>query len=1056
MSVPSPHRLVLASAGTGKTWQLTGFFLRLLLRGVAPESVLATTFTRKAAGEILDRVLRRLVDAVGGRPAREELGVEVGEELSEARVRELLVSLTRRLDRFRVRTLDAFFVQLAHLFALDLGLPPDWGIVEEAADDALRREALARALERAEPLELLEILRGLQQAGAARSVERLLLERAAEGRDAFLDSAPDAWGRIHPPPGPTAEELAEARDVLAQVEPPHYRNGNPNRNWKQSLDDALAGLDHGRWRDFAGKGLGAKVSAAETSYDHQPISAELAAAIRTCLRQAAHVLVGEVALENRAAQRWLARFEAAYEELKGEERAYRFEDLPKALHPRDENRIAEREVVWYRLDGRIDHLLLDEFQDTAPVQWRILQHLAGEILADGTGQRSFFCVGDVKQSIYGWREAEPRLLASLPERYSVLVPERLKRSFRSSRIVLDTVERVFGRIGENPALADEPARQRAARSWQADFDRLDPQDLPGAAFLVESPARTEASVLELAAERAAGIRAEAPLATLGLLLRRNLHIGRLILLLSRHGIRASGEGGNPLVDSAAVQHLLSLLHLADHPGDTAAAFHVAHSPLAAAAGLTPAGFRGEAQEAAARVRRRLAAEGYGAFAASFLEAVARGYSDWDERRFAQLVDLGYAFDARAGLRTTPFVEHVRATPVEDPSATQVRVMTIHSAKGLEFDAVILPELDLPFSLRETPLLTSRPDPAALLAAVSHSRGRAVCQLDPAPGGLAALWSEREERETREALCLLYVGMTRAKHRLDLLVQPASKSSSGGRVSHTFAGLLRGALALGAGRGEPELWAHPENERPWFPRRGPTAPAARPVARSAARGSGIAFRPEPAAGALSSRAPSAEEGQGRLFPRDLLRPSNAAARVRGRLIHRWLQEVLWLEDFVLGDAALLELGRSETGDEALLRRVLREFRGQLDRPRTRAVLARPRLAPDEEAEVWRERRFAVLLPGEGGAEELWSGAFDRVVLRRRGREVSAAELVDFKTDELRADELDERAGFYRPQLVVYRRVLARMSGLPEERIATRLFFLSLDAPLEVAPEGAEAR
>ena len=140
----------------------------------------------------------------------------------------------------------------------------------------------------------------------------------------------------------------------------------------------------------------------------------------------------------------------------------------------------------------------------------------------------------------------------------------------------------------------------------------------------------------------------------------------------------------------AVLHFLSLLSLADHPGDSAAAFHVASSPLAASVGLTRSGFRTELEETARVVRRRLALEGTGAFATSFLPVVEANYGTWDRRRFRQLVDLAHSFEPRAGLRADRFVDHVRATKVEDPSATQVQVMTVHQAKGLEFDAVILP------------------------------------------------------------------------------------------------------------------------------------------------------------------------------------------------------------------------------------------------------------------------------------------------------------------------------------------------------------------------------
>ena len=169
-----PHRLILASAGTGKTFALSGRFLQLLLGGVPPERVLATTFTRKAAGEILDRVLERLADAVVDGGKRAELEEQVGRALDPAELRAALASLTRRLDRFRVRTLDAFFLQLAQLFSLDLGLPPDWSIAEEPTDRALQREALSRALARSAHGELVELRGWPQRAEGWRAVDQVL------------------------------------------------------------------------------------------------------------------------------------------------------------------------------------------------------------------------------------------------------------------------------------------------------------------------------------------------------------------------------------------------------------------------------------------------------------------------------------------------------------------------------------------------------------------------------------------------------------------------------------------------------------------------------------------------------------------------------------------------------------------------------------------------------------------------------------------------------------------------------------------------------------------
>ncbi len=1034
MTIRSPHRLILASAGTGKTYELSGRFLELLFRGVPPERILATTFTRKAAGEIFDRLLERMVAAIEEPEERRGLAVQTGVELGERALCAHLARMTRSLERFRVRTLDAFFVHLAHLFALELGLPPDWSIVEEAEDEALRRAALARALARADRLELLALLRDLQPAKAARSIERVLLENVREDRDAFLDSESEAWDRVTTPEAPSAAELARARQALVDMPLPRKTKGGFDSRWESEQCEILTRVDEGQWKEFIGKGLGKACRAdphAPQYYGH-PIPPDALAGLRLLLHQAAHVLLADVGRENRAARRWLERFETAYEEEKETERAYRFEDLPKHLHPLDENRVGELDLVWYRLDGRIDHLLLDEFQDTSPVQWRILRHLASEILADGTGERSFFCVGDVKQSIYGWREAEPRLLGTLHERHPVLEPESLVTNYRSSPVILDTVCKVFAGIAANPALAEEP-KQRAARDWQARFETPRAHDsLPGAAWLLEAPEAEgedkELAPLRLAAQRALEICEAAPGATIAILLRRNRHQARTIYLLRQLKIHASGEGGNPLTDSNAVLHMLSLFHLADHPGDSAAAFHVATSPLGPLSGLTPGGDEAQRVEVARVVRRRLSIEGYGAFCASFRPLVGERYGAWDQKRFEQLVDLAYAFEARAGLRTDPFVDHVRITRVEDPTSNQVKVMTIHMAKGLEFDAVILPELDLGLSLRETPILTLRPDPAGLLEAVSHSRGEELCRLDDSPGGLHALWSEHEERETREALCLLYVAMTRAKHRLDLILQARKTPAKSG-----FAGILRSAFGHPRADARGVLWSHARNDEAWF--RAEATPSPAPDASREPR-----FRAPRAPRSLPRRTPSAAEGAGRLDPRDLLRSPGAPARVRGLLVHRWLAEVEWLEDFRTSDAELLALARPITDDAELAQEALADLRRALARPNARALLARP---AGGDPEVWRERAFELVLPAENGSETLLSGAFDRVVLERRDGKVVRALVIDFKTDRVAKKELEERVAFYRPQLASYRRVLARMTGLPEQTIAARLLFLELD-------------
>jgi len=1034
----SPHRLIHASAGTGKTYELSGRYLALLFAGVDPRSILATTFTRKAAGEIQDRVLERLARAALEPARKQELESQLGYTLAQGQIVDLLARLTRRLDHMRVRTLDAFFVHLAKLFALELGLPPEWSIVDDADERALRRESVARTLARTAPEELLVLLRGLQRSEASRSVEATLLREIEHGRNAFLESRAEAWSVVRPPLGPDERELSAALRAVEQARPPRKEDGSPDRNWEKELPLLRARVAAGDWQELLAKGLGKKVAAGETTYQRREIPPELCAALEALVREAAHNIVGEVVRFNSSAQTWLERFETAFEEVKAEERSYRFEDLPKALHPREESRLGVLEDLWYRLDGRLDHLLLDEFQDTAPVQWRILAPLASEILADGTGTRSFFCVGDLKQSIYGFREAEPRLLAGMERSFAVLQHETLTRSYRSSQVVLDTVNQVFRRLGDNPAFQSDEHLQ-AARAFEADFTpHVAARDLPGAAVLLEAPPTDgegreagEFAVLVLAAERAQALKRVAPEATIGILLRRNKHIARLILLLRERGLFASGEGGNPLTDSAAVLHHLSLLHLADHPGDSMAAFHLASSPLAAELGLTREGYLRERGPLAERVRKELAHAGHGALAARMLPAVDAGYGPWDRRRFRQLVDLAHAHDERATLRADRFVDQVRLTRVEDPAATDVQVMTVHSAKGLEFDAVLLPELDGPFLSQRAELLTERPDPAGLITAVSRAPAEDVCRMEST---LDALWKARETRELREAMCLLYVAMTRARHRLEMLVQHRDKPE----VSRSCAGLLRAALgATRARRGI--LWASGPEEAPWFTPRASRASSPPPGAPRPAP-----FRPSQVR-VLPTRTPSASEGNGRRRAQELLASPRTPARLAGDLAHRWLACVSWLEEGLPPEAELLEMGRALTDDDELLARSLAELRGFLAQPVTRGALTRSGAGP---CEVWRERSFALVLAEPDGSSALWSGAFDRVVLSGAPGHWTSARILDFKTDRVTSASLAERAEHYRPQLDGYRRVLAAMTGLAEARVEAELLFLRADALLPV--------
>ena len=172
----SSHVLISASAGTGKTFQLSNRYIGLLHSGVMPDQILATTFTRKAAGEILDRVIVRLAEAaVGCSTSVEELAQWLPvASLSPARCHDMLRQMLRHLHRLRVSTLDAFFAQLAGSFSLELGLPPGWRIVEELHEKYLRSEAIERTLQGNSTREVQRLVHLMAKGTAQRSVSELV------------------------------------------------------------------------------------------------------------------------------------------------------------------------------------------------------------------------------------------------------------------------------------------------------------------------------------------------------------------------------------------------------------------------------------------------------------------------------------------------------------------------------------------------------------------------------------------------------------------------------------------------------------------------------------------------------------------------------------------------------------------------------------------------------------------------------------------------------------------------------------------------------------------
>ncbi|MCE9595778.1 MAG: UvrD-helicase domain-containing protein [Planctomycetes bacterium] len=1045
MSRPRGASVVLASAGTGKTWSLTTHFLRLVAAGVPPERCLATTFTRKAAGEILDRIFARLVAAARDETKRAELEValEGGLATREAAA-ELVASLARRVDRCRVMTIDAFFVVLARATAAELGLAADWGIADEFHELRAREAAVARALEQGTTERWILLLRELERSRAKRAVHATLVARVREAHELFLEAPASAWSALCVPAKLPDLERADLVRKLGQLPVPITKSSSkPVLHWGNSYADAARRLAAGDWSGFGEGGLSKAILADAEAFNRAPISGAVREVFAGLLCEAAADQGAMVARQNRATHALIEDFDRELRRLLDERGLVRFADLPRVL-ARGEGDAAERfaELAW-RLDAELDHLLLDEFQDTSPAQWRVLAPFAEELAADGTGEKSFFCVGDTKQSIYGWRGGDPRLLDGVAH-WPTVETRSLTQSWRSAPVVLDVANRVFGSLLTNAVFVDEPERQPAAASFRFETHTSAHPEQRGAvrAIFAALPAKADAETqrracLDAAVERVVELVAAAPRATIGVLVRRKAQVGTLVYRLRQEGLAASGESGNPLTDSRIVQVALSALHLAEHPGDEAARFHVAHSALGTTLGIEPASDATAVVTRARALRRSLVERGFAATLETFRTAFA-GASPWERRRFDRLVELALAWEDEPELSTSEFVARVREARVEDPSSASIKVMTIHAAKGLEFDAVLLPDLGYEFGGVRPALVWRRADgdPTREVEAVSRHAStelRAVLAFAGEPL-LEELDRATRTRGDYDELCALYVAMTRARRELDLIL-PAVSST---KPAFSGAAIVAHALALADREPGSPPWSAEGSDERWTEEFGDAEPRvdepASPIAPRVVFG-----RAEVGRGSVS---PS-KVGAHRSTPLRLLFADSGAARLRGLRLHAWLECVEWLGDFRASDAELVALARSrDLGGEGL-ERDLADFRRMLAGESARAALARP----NGEWEAWRERRY--LLPLDTG--EVERGVFDRVTIERIGGKAIRARIIDFKSDANLDDDhaLAERVEHHTPQLRAYRAALARILELDPQAIDAELWFLESGVVRSVA-------
>jgi ATP-dependent helicase/nuclease subunit A len=1076
---PTVHAAVSASAGSGKTQVLTARVLRLLLRGAAPESILCLTFTKAAAAEMANRIGARLATWV--RLKDSELATDLDHlgESTDPKTRERARQLFARVldcpGGLKIQTIHAFAQSLLAAFPAEAEITPGFQPIEGRAEQELFRRTLAELMANAEERGDEGLIRDVQtlsrRLGETGAVEYL---QACARRYEALDSLgpretiePRIRALMNLPEESVEDYIAHHCgddrfdcDLLQAIADANRRWGARTGlghadiidNWLALTPIERATQLHELRKVVLTEKDTLKVSAgqskAEPHYEAQ--AGRLANLVGDLLRlQNGGRLAADIAAGLRAGK----AFAEAYTRAKRSAGVADFNDLI------DWTRQLLRQPgigdwVRYKLDREVDHVLVDEAQDTNGAQWEIIEQLVEEYFSGSSEaeqrQRTLFMVGDFKQAIYGFQGTDPRRFNEARRYFRRRAEEltdgedtldlfarrarqfrdlSIAASFRSAQPVLDVVDSVIRHLGHEAMAMSEPppphvahhrARPGQVELWQPFAPEFEEEGDEGEENWITLRARQYAEGL---AERIRDLVREAPYlpstqrplnpGDILVLVRSRGELASLIVArLFSAGVPVAGVDRLHLHEPLAVQDLLAAVKFAVQPNDDLSLACLLVSPLV---GWDQERLRELAFDRKGRLWRELRRragddqaflEAFDALSellriadfttpSVFIETILSGAMQGRRKLYArlgmaardpidELMNSALEFERNETPSLDRFLAWFSRGTVDvqrDPGrpGNEVRVMTVHGAKGLEAPVVILADATAdPARLGRPPItLDYEMDSsgvAPLLRPKREERGPPFEELIVA----------EEKRDLEEHWRLLYVALTRAADRLIVAgaAPKPKKDGSEARPANCWHVAVENAMtSLGAAPVDHGKWgtglsfgsparsrATPRPRKPSLPTivvpewaRTPAPPEARP--------------PRPLA-------PSAiaTDDQSALPPSEAMR----AAALRGTWIHQLLERLPAVEPARRGAAACRWLERSAGVTDAAVRtEIVEQVCGILSDSRFTALFGDGSLG---------EAPLAATLP-DG---RVIAGTVDRLLV-----EEQRISVIDFKTGRVPA-------------------------------------------------------
>ena len=1110
---PELSAWVAANAGSGKTHVLAQRVINLLLKGVAPEKILCITFTKAAAANMAKRIFDTLAEWTVLDDAALDAAIRSRSEIEpdsarRALARQLFALALETPGGLKVQTIHAFCTQLLHQFPFEANVAARFIVLEETEQTQL--------LERL----TLDVLLNGARAPGGRIGRSLAVALTAAADQTFREAIRAAIGARDA----MARWVSRAGGVAGAIDGLSHELGLDPSESRESIDDAFFSgslIAEREWPAIAAVlEKGGRTDAEQARRFNQLSSLPCADRVEVYLEifrtgdgaprksivtQAIKdtSLTERLAAEQKRVLALLQRRRAAIcrdrsaalltivhdvlQRYQGEKERRGLVDYD-GLIDKTLTLLSNVDAAWvhYKLDFGIDHLLIDEAQDTSSKQWQFVRQLVAEFTAGAgarPGTRTIFAVGDEKQSIYSFQNAAPKEFAEMRRHFErahrasgrAFVFREFKHSFRSGENILAAVDAVFkdealaasvssdaGGFPPHIALPDaapgfveiwepaEPDKGAEIEGWDAPFDQV--SETSPRVKLARRIARTVRRMVDrrelVGDERCAARYGD----FLVLVRQRGELFEAIIRALKNENVEVAGADRLVLAEHIAVMDLMVLGDALLLPEDDLALatalrsplfgfdeddlFAIAfdrgalslHSALVAKAGENP-----RFEQAAARLEElsdlaeretpfafyaRLLGAGGGR--QHFLARLGPEAND----ALDEFLNLALEYERRETPSLQGFLAWLRQARAEvkrdmEIARDEVRVMTVHGAKGLEAPIVILADTMTPPTGPRPPRLLTLPGNAVIWT------GRKADDAPPMAMARRAALDEARDEYRR----LLYVAMTRAEDRLIVCGADGERK----RPEGCWYDLIRRALdsdlveetdgeekvlryrktaALAALAPMGEEQARPE--RPEFPswlRRPapPYAPPAAPLSPSAA------FENE-----IGRAAPGA--------PRN-----RRKALERGRIVHRLMQSLPDVPPEGRQNAVERYLvNAAKDFSSAEQAEIARQVFAILDNENFAGVFAL-----GSRAEVPIVGRIS----GPGGGAVPVAGQMDRLVVTEE-----AVLAVDYKTDRIVPAGIQEAPEAYITQVALYRALLMRL--YPEKTVRAALLFTTAPLLIEI--------